>query len=46
MINYGIEATFLDMTDLKSLEEAIKPNTKVSVVFQRADSLGMAGGPG
>ena len=27
--NYGIETTFVDTTDLKVLEAAIKPSTKV-----------------
>lgn len=34
--NYGIETTFIDTTDLKLLEDSIKPNTKVRTVVRCA----------
>lgn len=40
MSNYGVECTFLDMTDLKSLSDAIQPNTKVSRPITTHYSLG------
>lgn len=30
--NYGIESTFIDTTNLKTLEDSIKPNTKVDTI--------------
>ncbi len=37
--NYGIETTFINMTDLKVLEDSIKPNTKVSIISIEGDNI-------